>query len=1148
LRLLPAWMLVVLATQAPASAFADSDSHPPEHETQVLNVHAGFVIEDVVPANIPTCLAFLPDGSFLVGEKLGRVYRVVNAIKQQPPLWNGETEVLSAVDNGLVGIAVDPNFTTNRYVYFLYVVDPDTNAVDGDAHGFGRLTRYQVDATGNTLVPGSRTILMGVDRSRGPLVGFGSHTVGALRWGTDGSLLVSVGDGATAGNVDAGGIDPGSFGPGKADPAEDIGAFRSQDMNSLNGKILRLDPANGQGRSDNPFWDGNPHSDRSKVWQYGLRNPFRFSVRPGTGSSTPGALHPGTLFIGDVGWTDWEEVSIATTPGMNFGWPCYEGPAGVASYQAANPAHHGCGTPGTPSNPALPSAPGMFWTREQPEASQPTGITGNCSIDGAFYTGSVYPSEFQGAYFFGDYGGSWLKVARFDAANRVVTLTDFATGVSGPADFARHPTTGDIHYVSASDGQVRRIRYTGPPNERPVAHASVQIAGGRAPFSANFSSNGTFDPDGVQLSYDWRFGDGGLSTLANPTHVYAGGGSYSAVLTVTDSVGWIDRDTVQVTVTGPAPFPATSIFDRFDRANGVLGGLWIGEASEAAILDSTIRQSASGVTTLTWGGPVPGIDQEAFARFEVVPTSGNVSVLLKAQGSTLTSGGIEVRYLRSTNQVSIIERPIGGGSNTHGTVNGVTFAAGDEFGARTYSDGTVQVFRNTTMLGQATLNPGGLRMLGGRVGLRFDSATTARLDDFGGGTLYEFDQNAEPEATVLSPAAIAFAALGDTVRLKGTAFDAEDPDSVLRFNWVVDLVHNNHVHPSFFTSEKREDFFIMTNHDDGTGVWYHVRLFVTDLGGAIDEVLHLVYPEIDLTPGPVTASPAPPGSGAPIQLQFWLSNAGGLGAPRTHWMMLMDGLKVAEGDTSVAAHDSSRITIQFGAGVAPGIRSVRIVADTLEDVTETIETNNARQQNLIVVPGTGPDNQPPGILSGPLAEPHGVFAEVHWTTNEPAFGLVRYGPTLAFGDSAVTPAGTTHQAILDGLSLGTRYYFRVVASDPSNNATTAPIDSFVTQTGTLDVNAGLPERFDLSPAMPNPTRGGSRFVVALPRAGPVSIAVYDAQGREIWAEPDREYDAGRWTIEWPGRSSSGRAVPAGLYLARVRAGGEAWIRRVAVIR
>ncbi len=1139
---------MVLATQFAATAFAASDTGTPGPETHVLDVHAGFVIEDIVAANVPTCLAFLPDGSFLFGEKSGRVYRVTNAVKQQPPLWNGETEVLSAADDGLISIAVDPNYATNRFVYFLYVVDPDTNAVDGDAHGFGRLTRYQIDASGNALLPGSRTILMGVDRSRGPLVGFGSHTVGALRWGADGSLLVSVGDGATAGNVDDGGNDPGSFGPGRADPAEDIGAFRSQDMNSLCGKILRLDPTTGQGRPDNPFYDGDPHSDRSKVWEYGLRNPFRFSVRPGTGSSTPGALHPGSLFIGDVGWTEWEEISVARDPGMNFGWPCFEGPEALASYQASNPAHHGCGTLGTPANPSLPTPPGMFWTRDQPEAAQPTGITGNCAVDGTFYVSGAYPSEFQGAYFFADYGGSWLKVARFDAADRVIAWNDFATGVSGPTDFARNPITGDIHLTSASDGQVRRIRYIGPPNERPVAVASVQTQGGRAPFTATFSSAGTYDPDGVQLTYDWRFGDGNLSSAANPVHVYAGGGVYSAVFTVTDSVGWIDRDTVQVTVTGPAPFPATGIFDRFDRPNGAIGGLWIGEATEATVLDSMVRQSATGVTTMTWGGPVPGIEQEAFARFQVVPTSGNVSVLLKAQGSTLTSGGIEARYSRSTNAVSIIERPLGGGSNTIGTINGVTLSAGDRYGARTYTDGTVQVFRNAVLLGQAVLNPGPLRTLGGRVGLRFDSATSARLDDFGGGTLYDANENAEPEAIVLSPEPVAFRALGDTVWLEGAAFDAEDPDSVLRFNWVVDLFHNNHIHPAFFTSEKRQDFFVMTDHDDGTGVWYHVRLIVTDLGGAQDEVLHLLYPEVDLVPGPVVAAPLPPGSGAPFQLQFTLSNGGGLGAPRTRWMMLMDGLKVAEGDTSVAATDSVRLSVQLTAGVAPGIRALRVVADTLEEVSETNESNNARQQSLIVVPGSGPDNQPPGIMSGPTAEPHGVFAEVQWSTNEPAFGLVRYGPTPAFGDSAATPVGITHLAILDGLALGTRYYYRVVARDPSNNATTAPLDSFVTQTGTLDATAGLPDRFELSAAMPNPTRGGSRFLLSLPQASLVSLAVYDAQGRKIWTDAGRDYEAGRWSIDWPGRNAAGNAVPAGLYLARVRVGSQAWIRRVAVIR
>lgn len=121
--------------------------------------------------------------------------------------------------------------------------------------------------------------------------------------------------------------------------------MRAQQLNNLGGKIIRIDPETGQGigpndpqgRVANPFWNGNPGTEytrevdpvltqfwtddpQSKIWEYGLRNPFRFTVRR-TGDWTG----PGTLLISDVGYNNFEEIDIAPRGGMNFGWPCHEG-------------------------------------------------------------------------------------------------------------------------------------------------------------------------------------------------------------------------------------------------------------------------------------------------------------------------------------------------------------------------------------------------------------------------------------------------------------------------------------------------------------------------------------------------------------------------------------------------------------------------------------------------------------------------------------------------------------------------------------------------------------------------------------------------------------------------------------------------------
>src|SRR5262249_4239570 len=122
-----------------------------------------------------------------------------------------------------------------------------------------------------------------------------SHSIGTVMFGLDGSMFVGSGDGANYTSVDP-------------------RALRAQNVNSLAGKIMRIDPTTGNGLPDNPFFDAScPQGTRSKVYARGLRNPFRFTIHPVTGD----------VYIGDVGWNTWEEIN--TGKGANFGWPCYEG-------------------------------------------------------------------------------------------------------------------------------------------------------------------------------------------------------------------------------------------------------------------------------------------------------------------------------------------------------------------------------------------------------------------------------------------------------------------------------------------------------------------------------------------------------------------------------------------------------------------------------------------------------------------------------------------------------------------------------------------------------------------------------------------------------------------------------------------------------
>ncbi len=406
----------------------------------------------------PMAIAFAPGERIFVAEKNGRVWIVDNGVRLPLPFIDLIDEVGNAHDRGMLGLALAPDFTTDPWVYLLYVVDPVPGQPDesGTTPSFGRLVRYLADPLtgGDTALLSSRQVLIGELPADGFIHCYSSHAVGTVLFAPDGSLIVGTGDGASFTQTDAGGLHPACFVPPLFDPLHDVGAFRAQHLGSLAGKILRIDPSTGEGLSDNPFWTGDAAEVQSKVWVYGLRNPFRFSLRPGSGV-------PGTLYIGDVGWRDWEEVEVAHG-GENFGWPCYEGTVVQASYFSAQPAHSDCTTLETPANPGPVTPPLITWHHSGAGSSIPPGYKGRCAIGGSFYTGTSYPPEYQGRYFFADFVNDWIMVLEVDQADQFVSLTSFAGEAAKPVAFQTHPTTGDLHYVSLATGEIRRITYTQP--------------------------------------------------------------------------------------------------------------------------------------------------------------------------------------------------------------------------------------------------------------------------------------------------------------------------------------------------------------------------------------------------------------------------------------------------------------------------------------------------------------------------------------------------------------------------------------------------------------------------------------------------------------------------------------------------------------
>ncbi|MDB5262891.1 MAG: C-terminal target protein [Adhaeribacter sp.] len=568
-----------------------------------------------------------------VWERTGRVYVVEN--NQRQVLIDLREEVAGYWDMGLLGFALHPQFETNGYFYLLYNVDRhhllhygtsnyNQNANEFYVASIGRLTRYTATktATGYTVNPATRKVLIGATKTTGIPTTHISHGVGSLVFGTDGTLLVSTGDGAGANpNVGDTGSSPDTYysqalADGIITEQENVGAFRSQLLESYNGKILRIDPETGNGIPSNPFYEtANSGSVRSKVWALGLRNPFRMSLKPNSGSSNPAAGEPGVLYVGDVGYVTWEELDIINKPGLNLGWPLYEGLTahdafwGKKTYNkyAPNPlygtngctqqyfyfqdlitqaTHSGKASFTNPCNTTQPipttvktylhSRPVIDWKHEQVitrtatfsgETATVTNLgtsgslvsgtpfSGSSVTGGVFYPHNDFPPEYQNTYFFGDYVGGWVRSLAVDNENNPTEIKSLIGNNAIVVGMATHPTDPGLYYISFTS-QIRKISYN-ITNQPPVAVASANKTYGPSPLNIQFTGSASQDPDGQPLTCRWDFGDGASSTLPNPTHSFTTATNAptqrTVTLTVTDSQGSSHQTSLIVSVNNTPP-------------------------------------------------------------------------------------------------------------------------------------------------------------------------------------------------------------------------------------------------------------------------------------------------------------------------------------------------------------------------------------------------------------------------------------------------------------------------------------------------------------------------------------------------------------------------------------------------------------------
>ncbi|MCD9020607.1 ThuA domain-containing protein [Cohnella silvisoli] len=515
--------------------------------------------EIITGANAPVAFDITDDG---------RVYyieRTTGKVQVYKPATSAVTTaatlpVFSGNEDGLMGIALDPNFITNGFLY-LYYSPAGSTAVN-------RLSRFT--AANDVIDLSSEIVMLNIPVQRTECC----HSAGDLRFSSDGNLYLSTGDNVNP--FDSNGYTPIDERAGRS--AWDAQGT-SANTNDLRGKILRVKPqANGTYTipAGNLFPSGG---GKPEIYVMGNRNPYRISLNPYNNTLYWGEVGPDALVDSDSrGPMGYDEFNMAATAG-NYGWPyCIGWNWSYRDYNfasGASGAYFNCNAPvnQSPNNTGalnLPAArAGMiFYPYGQalsfPEISDQGGRT---ALAGPMYkydsvNPSVYkfPAYFDKSLFVFDFSRNWFKELKFDDSGNLHKINPFLMNISFDHPiYARMGKDGQL-YVSeyatgGSDGKISRILYTGGVNAPPTLKAEASVTSGLSPLSVNFDTAGTMDINGDSYTFAWDLDGNGTvdSASPNPQKTYTANGIYNAQVTVTDSNGASATKTIPITVGNNAP-------------------------------------------------------------------------------------------------------------------------------------------------------------------------------------------------------------------------------------------------------------------------------------------------------------------------------------------------------------------------------------------------------------------------------------------------------------------------------------------------------------------------------------------------------------------------------------------------------------------
>jgi cytochrome c len=526
--------------------------------------------------NEPMELDMLPGEDVLFIERRGAIKLFKKEENKVKLVTN--FRVFSDLEDGLLGLAVDPDFAKNHWIYLYYSpVGPEA---------IQRLSRF--DFVGDSLQRSTEKILLTVNTQREQCC----HSAGSVEFGPDHLLYISVGDNTSPRETGYGPIDER---PGKSpwDAQKSSG-----NTNDLRGKILRIRPED-DGTYSIP--DGNLFTDKTKgrpeIFVMGVRNPFRISVDTKTGflywgDVGPDAAKDSTGF----GSRGYDELNQAKKAG-NYGWPYF-----VGNNFPYNDYDYVNGKTGPLFDPKKPvnNSPNNTGAKELPEATPPmyyypyavskdypsVGEGGRNAMAGpAFYIDQYpesekrFPDYYDKKLFTYDWMRGWVMAVTLDDKGNYVRMERFLPNmlfnnlvdvVMGPSGDMYALEYGTNWFSQNMDARLIHLTYSSA-NRVPVATANADKTIGKTPFNVKFNADESKDFDGDEMKYEWTFGDGERFADKNPEHSYKKPGEYKVALTVTDPSGLTSSDELMVIAGNDLPvvkvnFKGNSMF-YWDNSN-----------------------------------------------------------------------------------------------------------------------------------------------------------------------------------------------------------------------------------------------------------------------------------------------------------------------------------------------------------------------------------------------------------------------------------------------------------------------------------------------------------------------------------------------------------------------------------------------------